>query len=80
MRLSAGVASLDSPMKMNLFALLRLNLRIRWREWRACEADGVLLQQMRALWAADVIRPRRYRNLRLVPNPAKRRWTLRRIA
>lgn len=64
-----------------LFALLWLNLRVRWREWRIGEPNGVLLQQMRALWAADVIRPRSSRNLRLVRwNPQRARRALRRIA
>lgn len=64
-----------------VFALLWLNLRVRWREWRIDEPDGVLLQQMRALWAADVIRPRSSGNLRLVRgNPQRARRALRHIA
>lgn len=52
-------------MRKGLFALVWLNLCVRWREWRAGEPDGVFLLQMRALWAADVIRPHRFRHLRL---------------
>jgi hypothetical protein len=51
---------------MGLFALLWLNLRVRWREWRTGEADGVFLQQIRAVCAAAVIRPRGSQKLRLV--------------
>ena len=63
-------------MKNGLFALLWLNLHVRWREWRAGDADGLFLQQMRAMGAADVIWPRSSRNLRLVrsnPQSARRR-------
>lgn len=62
---------------MGLFALLWLNLRVRWREWRTGETDGVFLQQMRAMWAADVIRPRSAHTLRLVrsnPQFPRNRW------
>lgn len=68
-------------MTTRLVALLWLNLRVRWREWRTSEADGVLLQQMRAVWAADVIRPRRNHTLRLVrSNPTRGQWAVRRVA
>jgi hypothetical protein len=50
---------------MGLFALLWLNLRVRWREWRTGDADGVFLQQMRGLWGAEAIRPRSVHKLRL---------------
>ena len=53
-------------MRIGLFALLWLNLRVRWREWRTGDRDGVFLQQMRALFAADVMRPRSAHTLRLV--------------
>lgn len=68
---------------MGLFVLLWLNLRVRWREWRIGEAEGVFLQQMRGLWAAEVIRPRPRgsRNLLLVrSSPSKTRRPLRRLA
>lgn len=66
---------------MGLFALLRLNLGVRWREWRTGERGGVFLQQMRALWAAEVIRPRSSRSLRVVrSHPQRARRALRRIA
>lgn len=68
-------------MRNGLFALLWLNLRIRWREWQGGEADGAFLQQMRALRAAEVIRPRSSRDLRLVrSNPQRTGRTLRRLA
>lgn len=51
---------------MDLFALLWLNLRVRWREWRTGDADGVFLQQMRAMRAEeDARRPRSVHKLRL---------------
>lgn len=50
---------------MGPFSLLWLNLRVRWREWRTDGADGVFLQQMRGLWAAEAIRPRSVHKLRL---------------
>lgn len=53
-------------MGIGLGALLWLNVRVRWREWQTAAADGVFLRQMRALWAAEVIRPHRARPLRLV--------------
>lgn len=51
---------------MGRFALLWLNVRVRWRERRTGETDGVFLQQMRAVMAADVIRPRSAQKLRLI--------------
>lgn len=64
-----------------LVALVWLNLRVRWREWRTSKGDGVFLQQMRAVWAADVIRPRRYRTLRLVRlNPKRGQGGVRHVA
>lgn len=68
---------------MGLFALLWLNLGVRWREWRTGEADGVFLQRMRGLWASEVIRPRPRspRSLRLVRSQPRRALpAVRRIA
>lgn len=75
-----GIA-VDS-MISELFALLSFNLRSRWREWRTGEPDeGVFLPRMRAMWAADVIRPRASLSLRLVRSNTQRgRQALRRIA
>lgn len=68
-------------MTTSLVALLWVNIRVRWREWWTSEADGELLHQMRGLWAAEVIRPRPYRTLRLVrSNPRRGHWTVRRVA
>lgn len=68
-------------MSNGLIALLWLNLRVRWREWSARGAEGVFLQQMRALRAADVIRPSSPRHLRLVrATPQRARQVLRRVA
>lgn len=68
-------------MTTRLVALLWLNLRVRWREWRTSETDGVFLQQMRAAWAADVVRPCRNHTLRLVRSNLKQRhWTVTRVA
>lgn len=68
-------------MSKGLIAVLRLNLRVRWREWRTGEAEGVFLQQMRALRAAVVIRPHSSRSLRLMrANPQRVPRVLRRVA
>jgi hypothetical protein len=61
-------------MTTTLVNLLWVNLRVRWRAWWTPDADGALLEQMRALWGADVIRPCRNQTLRLVrsnPNPGQ---------